>query len=163
MARIAKPATGGRRIKAGRETQEVALPEHVLTPGPRRGRRPKTAATAEPPPSIADELSPSRNDAAQQVAAPSAETPPKARRGRKPKQPTWPAEEASLAGVEVTAAAAGGPQHTKSAAKWDRATDSVTFDWPAIEQAAAQDGPNQGMAKLLIAARAEGATSRWPF
>jgi len=39
----------------------------------------------------------------------------------------------------------------------------VQFDWPAIEQVAAQDGPNQGMAKLLVAARAEGGQSRWPF
>jgi len=39
----------------------------------------------------------------------------------------------------------------------------VRFDWPAIERTASQDGPNQGMAKLLIAARAEGANSRWPL
>ena len=51
----------------------------------------------------------------------------------------------------------------KPAARWDRTTDRVQFDWPAIEQAAAQDGPNQGTAKLLVAARAEGARSRWPF
>ena len=46
---------------------------------------------------------------------------------------------------------------------WDRATDRVRFDWPTIGQVAAQDGPNQAMAKLLVAARAEGAQSRWPF
>ena len=51
----------------------------------------------------------------------------------------------------------------QSAAHWDRATDQVRFDWPAIERVAAQDGPNQAMAKLLVAARAEGAGSRWPF
>lgn len=51
----------------------------------------------------------------------------------------------------------------KPAAHWDRTTDGMQFDWPAIEQAAAQDSPNQGMAKLLLAARAEGAQSRWPF
>ncbi len=51
----------------------------------------------------------------------------------------------------------------KPAAHWDRTTDRVQFDWPAIERAAAQDGPNQGIAKLLVAARAEGAQSRWPF
>jgi len=39
----------------------------------------------------------------------------------------------------------------------------VRFDWPAIERVAAQGGPNQAMAKLLVAARAEGAQSRWPF
>lgn len=49
------------------------------------------------------------------------------------------------------------------AAHWDRATDTVRFDWPEIEQTAAQQGANQVMAKLLIAARAEGANSRWPL
>jgi len=39
----------------------------------------------------------------------------------------------------------------------------VRFDWSAIERTAAQEGPNQGMAKLLVAARAEGANSRWPL
>ena len=55
------------------------------------------------------------------------------------------------------------PAPVKSAAQWDRATDAVRFDWPAIEQTATHEGPNQGMAKLLIAARAEGANSRWPL
>ena len=49
------------------------------------------------------------------------------------------------------------------AAHWDRAADTVWFEWAAIEQTAAQDGPNQAMAKLLVAARAEGANSRWPL
>jgi len=52
---------------------------------------------------------------------------------------------------------------SKPAARWDKATDAVRFDWPEIERTAAQPGPNQGMAKLLVAARAEGANSRWPF
>jgi len=49
------------------------------------------------------------------------------------------------------------------AAHWDRATDTVRFEWAEIERTAAQDGPNQAMAKLLVAARAEGANSRWPL
>jgi len=49
------------------------------------------------------------------------------------------------------------------AAHWDRATDTVRFEWAEIERTAAQSGPNQAMAKLLVAARAEGANSRWPF
>ncbi len=49
------------------------------------------------------------------------------------------------------------------AAHWDRATDTVRFEWAEIERTAAQRGPNQAMAKLLVAARAEGANSRWPF
>ena len=51
----------------------------------------------------------------------------------------------------------------RSAAYWDRATDAVQFDWAEIERTASQDGPNQVMAKLLVAARAEGANSRWPL
>ena len=62
----------------------------------------------------------------------------------------------SLLGLDV-------PAPTKPAAYWDRATDTVQFDWPEIARTATQDGPNQGMAKLLVAARAEGANSRWPL
>ena len=51
----------------------------------------------------------------------------------------------------------------KPAAHWDRVTDVVQFDWAEIGRTASQDGPNQIMAKLLIAARAEGANSRWPL
>ena len=51
----------------------------------------------------------------------------------------------------------------KPAAQWDQRADTVSFDWPEIERTASQEGPNQGMAKLLVAARAEGANSRWPL
>ena len=61
-----------------------------------------------------------------------------------------------LPGLETAARA-------KPAAHWDRVTDAVQFDWAEIERTASQDGPNQIMAKLLIAARAEGANSRWPL
>jgi len=54
-------------------------------------------------------------------------------------------------------------KQAKPSARWDSTADMVQFDWPAIEQTAAQDGPNQVMAKLLVAARAEGANSRWPL
>ncbi len=52
---------------------------------------------------------------------------------------------------------------SQPAAHWDRASDTVRFEWLEIERAAAQAGPNQVMAKLLVAARAEGANSRWPL
>ncbi len=52
---------------------------------------------------------------------------------------------------------------SKPAAQWDPAADTVRFDWAEIEQTASRPGPNQVMAKLLVAARAEGAGSRWPF
>ena len=52
---------------------------------------------------------------------------------------------------------------SKPAAQWDPDAGTVQFDWAEIEQTASQPGPNQVMAKLLVAARAEGANSRWPF
>ncbi len=65
------------------------------------------------------------------------------------------------------AASTGSGQNMATAAKpaahWDRGTDTVRFEWAEIERMAAQDGPNQAMAKLLVAARAEGANSRWPL
>jgi len=36
------------------------------------------------------------------------------------------------------------PAPAKPAAHWDRATNAVQFDWPAIEQTASHEGPNQG-------------------
>lgn len=57
----------------------------------------------------------------------------------------------------------GSSGQPQPAARWDKAAGVAQFDWPAIERTAAQDGPNQVMAKLLLAARAEGANSRWPL
>jgi hypothetical protein len=68
------------------------------------------------------------------------------------------ASNAAPSGPSQNAATSGQP-----AAVWDRARDKVRFDWAEIERTASQDGPNQVMAKLLVAARAEGATSRWPL
>lgn len=55
------------------------------------------------------------------------------------------------------------PGPVQPAVHWDRATGAIQFDWPAIEQIASHEGVNQGMAKLLVAAREEGANSRWPL
>jgi len=42
-------------------------------------------------------------------------------------------------------------------AEWNIATDTVTFNWPAIEQAAADARTSlQGIAKILLAAREAG-------
>ncbi len=75
--------------------------------------------------------------------------------------------EATSASSASDAASPGSSQDVAApaqpAAQWDRATDTVRFDWAEIEQTASQDGPNQVMAKLLVAARAEGANSRWPL
>ncbi len=139
------------------------------------GRKPKQAVGAEAVPSIQDgaaeppgqaprepetEANPDlTGDAALAAAAvPQAET----AADSDPVQPDRdPVSTASKAAQSVREA--GAPVPAKSAAHWDRATDAVEFDWPEIERMAAQDGPNQGMAKLLLAARAEGASSRWPF
>ena len=72
--------------------------------------------------------------------------------------PGKPADEAAQPSPE-----AGAFVLDKPTAHRDRTTDRVRLDWPAIERTAAQDGPNQGIAKPLVAARAEGAQSRWPF
>jgi hypothetical protein len=75
--------------------------------------------------------------------------------------------EPTSASAASNAAPSGSSQNAATsaqpAAQWDRATDTVRFDWAEIERTASQDGPNQVMAKLLVAARAEGATSRWPL
>ncbi len=68
-----------------------------------------------------------------------------------------PAHDAAPSPIQDVASAG------KSAAQWARATDTVRFDWTEIERTASQDGPNQVMAKLLVAARAEGTNSRWPL
>lgn len=72
--------------------------------------------------------------------------------------------ESQAADEAATPAAVSGPMaSSKPVAQWDASTDTVQFDWSEIERTASQGGPNQIMAKLLIAARAEGAQSRWPF
>ncbi len=83
-------------------------------------------------------------------------------RGPEPATP-----ESTSASAASDAAPSGSSQKAATsaqpAAQWDRATDTVRFDWAEIERTASQDGSNQVMAKLLVAARAEGANSRWPF
>lgn len=142
-------------------------------------RKPKTTRTAEAFTTDVEPELPALNTA-----------PAPARRGRPRKTPqAAPAPEDSsdtamgvahsgtVNGSEMPAgssdqhAAEGGPAvetapaaaASKPAAQWDRATDTAHFDWSEIERTASQQGPNQVMAKLLIAARAEGANSRWPF
>ena len=74
---------------------------------------------------------------------------------------TKPAKLTKPAPAPASATTAASP--SKSAAQWDPAADTVQFNWAEIEQTASRPGPNQVMAKLLVAARAEGANSRWPF
>ncbi len=83
-------------------------------------------------------------------------------RGSEPATP-----EANSASTASDAASPGSGQDVaapaRPAAQWDRATDTVRFNWAEIERTASQDGPNQVRAELLVAARAEGANSRWPL
>ena len=140
------------------------------------GRKPKQAASAKIAPAVLDDAAAPQDQAPHQ---PEAEANPdltgddaptaaavlpqaEAAADSDPVQPdSHPVSPVSVASQSVPEAEASVP--AVSAAHWDRATDRVQFDWPAIERVAAQGGPNQGMAKLLVAARAEGARSRWPF
>ncbi len=161
-ASVGSPATG---------SAEADVPRAGPTKAPGRrgpGRKPKQAAGAKTAPSMQGqasrqpeaEASPglieddTQTAAAASQAEASADSDPiqlDVDPGRSADEAAQPSREA---GVSVPA---------EPAAHWDRTTDRVQFDWPAIERAAAQGGVNQGMAKLLVAARAEGAQSRWPF
>ena len=170
----AAPARRGRKPKAAAPSFELPLaaslggpvaddaesdvPKAGPTKAPGRrgpGRKPKQAAGAESAPAVPDLIEDETPTAAavSQVEAATDSDPvqPNPELGRS-------ADEAASSSPETSASVPAKP-----AAHWDHTTDRVQFDWSTIEQAAAQDGPSQGMAKLLIAARAEGARSRWPF
>jgi hypothetical protein len=171
-------------------TPEAAKPDIEPHVKARRGRPPKVQPAPEQA-GTSDDTAPSKdmpaehadvpkgsepfNPTAETVAEPATQTPSlaKPRRGRPPKtkplQPSLanPAAQPAHAAAMVTP---GGDQHGAkaaisgpSAARWDPASGTATFDWPIIEQVAPTEGPNQAMARLLLAARAEGANSRWPF
>ena len=80
-------------------------------------------------------------------------------------KPVTPAGSSRSGSSDAASAVSSQDAATSSqpAAHWDRDTDTVRFRWLEIERVAAQAGPNQVMAKLLVAARAEGANSRWPL
>ncbi len=149
-----------RKPKATRAA-EAAVPDAPPTPA-RRGRPPR--AKVAPMPAEAKSSAPSvsaRDADATTGPHDSALMPEPVDAGgavaeAKPAAPT-PAR----APAPAPAKTAGAP--SKSAAQWDPAADTVQFDWAEIEQTASRPGPNQVMAKLLVAARAEGASSRWPF
>ncbi len=139
------------------------------------GRKPKQAAGAETASSIQDSAAELRdqvprepeaeasldltgNDASAAAAVLQAETAADSDPVQPDRHPATPVSETAQSVPEAEASVPAEP-----AAHWDQVTGKVRFDWPAIERVAAQDGPNQGMAKLLVAARAEGAASRWPF
>ena len=161
------PDDGGADVPAAAPTR---------TPGRKgQGRKPKQASGAEAASLIQDgaaepqdqafrepeaEASPdlTGDDAPSAAATSEAETAADSDSVQPDRDPVSPASEAAQSAPEMEASVPAEP-----AAHWDQATDRVRFDWPAIERAASTEGPNQGMAKLLVAARAEGASSRWPF
>ena len=158
---------------AGADAPKAASTKAPGRRGP--GRKPKQASGAEAAASIQDSGAEPRDQA---FRAPEAETDPSLTGDDAPAAAAASQAEAAAggapvqpgrdpAGLAVEAARsvpeAGASVPAAPAARWDRATDKVEFDWPAIERVAAQDGPDRAMAKLLIAARAEGASSRWPF
>ena len=121
-------------IQKGRKSKLTESAAPAASPGRRTGRPAKTLDR----PSVAKDAKPAKAPRRSKFAA------------------ATPAMKASAVPHEPAAAA-------RPAAQWDHATDTVRFDWPAIEQMASRDGPHQGMAKLLIAARAQGVNSRWPL
>ena len=141
---------------------EAAAPE--ATPEPARRGRPPRAPKAKPKPSAKE-----AGDVSDMIAADAEAT-------SGPNGPLTPMAEPMDAdnaatesvfqttpGEPMPSSAEDAAAPPKPAARWDPAADTVQFDWPEIEQTASRPGPNQVMAKLLVAARAEGATSRWPF
>ena len=148
-ASAGSPATDG----AGADVPQAGPTKAPGRRGP--GRKPKQAAGAETAPAVSDVIKEETPTAAaaSQAKASSSSSP-----FQQDFTPDRSADEAARPSSEASAPVPGTP-----AAHWDRTTDRVQFDWPAIEMAAAHEGLNQGMAKLLVAARAEGAQSRWPF
>lgn len=147
---MARKPKATRSAEAPATAAEPELP--ALDTAPARRGRPRKTPQAAPLSTSTDS-----SDAAMEVAhadtvngseMPSSDDHENAAEGE-------PAVETTFAPVDATA--------SKPAAQWDHATDTAQFDWSEIERTASQQGPNQVMAKLLIAARAEGANSRWPF
>jgi len=164
-------ARRGRRPKAQPETGSAAAP--ITDAG-----MPMMDAPPEEMKSVVDAEQPSdrRADGAADDGADAPPAKPRRGRARKPeptlRSPTTQPEQrndgpmAHLPADDRADAEAEAPATVGSAVRWNPATDTATFDWLAIEQVAAAEGPNQDMAKLLLAARAEGqihagASSYW--
>ncbi len=142
-----------RKTKATRAAEAMA-PEAAPAPT-RRGRLPRAKVTPQPP--AAENGSAPGLDAAEASAAAEPNDAP----ASEPVDAGEATAEATPA--EPTPAPEDAAAPSKPAAQWNQAADTVQFDWPEIEQTASRPGPNQVMAKLLVAARAEGANSRWPL
>ncbi len=150
MARKAKTT---RSTEASANVAEPELPVLDTAPAPARRGRPRKTAQAAPPTqtdSSAAAMDAAGDDAVNGSAMPADSD------GAGQATTESPAADHAAPAADATTA-------SKPAAQWDHSTDTAHFDWPEIERTASEQGPNQVMAKLLIAARAEGANSRWPF
>ena len=161
------PARPGRKARADAPLPEPSTPgrgdaglngtgadDADVTPAEARRRPKQPAAAASVPEGHAPRRGPKRR-------TPQPDEAPELVGAKAPGHEAGP----QLAGGDMQPPSPGlhAPSPAQPAAHWDRATDMVRFDWPAIERTAAANGPNQGMAKLLVAARTEGARSRWPL
>ena len=146
---MARKPKATRTAEASPTVAEPELPALDTAPAPARRGRPRKIpqAAPQPKPKVSSDAA---MDVVRADTANGSEMHASAR-----DQDAAAAEPAS----ESTPASAA----SKPAAQWDQTTDTAHFDWSEIERTASQQGPNQVMAKLLIAARAEGANSRWPF
>ena len=190
---MARRATSLNKGRTSREPKSADRAEDVATKPPRRGTKTKPRDVPPADTSVTDAFLPGGEDRLADAAGSGASEPAKARRGRKPRSIELAAEtltsddggadETTALAPEVQAAeendrsdiveapaattstslASADSKASASAARWDADTGTASFDWPIIEAVAASAGPNQAMAKLLLAARAEGANSRWPF
>ena len=187
MARRATSSTKGRTAPQGPAAEPAAAKAQ------RRGNEPKLRDMPPADMSVTDAFFPGAEEPVASAAGSASNQPAKARRGRKPRSIELAAEISTTgddgaqeitapveaiqaaeknAGTDSVAAPAArsstslasvAPKAASSAARWNADTGMASFDWPVIEAVAATTGPNQAMAKLLLAARAEGANSRWPF
>lgn len=163
-ASIAAPSEKPARGRPGSKPKPQDVEAAIAAPQVKRkpGRPPRNSVPAPEPEPVEDmppsaELTPSADAPSENAEAPSDTMPATASTGDAEPLP------ASRGSTRPDSTSQGPASPVKPAAQWDRATDTVQFDWAAVEQTASQDGPNQVMAKLLIAARAEGANSRWPL
>ena len=187
MARRATSSTKGRTAP-----QEPAA-EPAAAKTPRLGNKPKLRDIPPADLSVADAFFPGAEELVASAAGSASNEPAKTRRGRKPRSIELAAETlttdddgvqetnapveaiqaadendradivAAPAARSSTSLARADSEASSAAARWNADTGAAWFDWPVIEAVAATTGPNQAMAKLLLAARAEGANSRWPF
>ena len=172
-SRKPKAEPGELALAAGGDAEPAeALPDEAPARG-KPGRKPRVRAEAalaaaagdEPPAMVVDQLDAMAEPAPAGDDAMIAEMagPVSAGDGESAAEGSASAPVSADTNGTAPAFGQGGSETLPPAAWWDRASDQVRFDWPAIGRTASQEGPNQAMAKLLVAARAEGAHSRWPL